>query len=110
MGGTAGEERRIEPQDIDCASTAPDDRDIMGNADEHFPIQPHRVETTVAIGPVFTQDGSAVEAEQRGYEAHFDAPVIEVNPVVGLFHELTIRKWEEHLSGARLAEVSASAP
>src|SRR5262249_18404084 len=66
---------------------------------------PHRLMTgflrlvnRLAIRPVFAQDGDAVETEQRGYEAHFDEPEIEINPVVSLFQELTIRKWEEHLA------------
>jgi phenylpropionate dioxygenase-like ring-hydroxylating dioxygenase large terminal subunit len=52
------------------------------------------------IRPLLDQDGFAVEAEQEGYEAHFEAPMIEVNPAIGLFQELTIRKWQEHLSAA----------
>lgn len=47
------------------------------------------------IRPLLQQDGFAVEAEQEGYERHFDAPMFEVNPVVGHFQRLVIRKWEE---------------
>ena len=54
-------------------------------------------------GPLLQQDGFALEAEQRGYEAHPEAPVIELNPVVGLLHRLTVRKWEEHLAATRPA-------
>jgi hypothetical protein len=43
------------------------------------------------------EDGVAVEAEQAGYEAHFDRPVPDLNPVVHAFQELTVRKWDEHL-------------
>ena len=39
-----------------------------------------------------------VEAEQRGYEAFFEAPIAELNPAVQLFQQLTIRKWEEYLA------------
>jgi hypothetical protein len=39
-----------------------------------------------------------VEREQEGYELHYDAPLAELNPAVNLFQQLTIRKWEEHLS------------
>lgn len=50
------------------------------------------------IEPLLRQDGFAVEAEQRGYEAHWDMPVPDLNPAVGLFQQLTVRKWEEHLA------------
>jgi phenylpropionate dioxygenase-like ring-hydroxylating dioxygenase large terminal subunit len=50
------------------------------------------------IRPLLDQDGFAVEAEQEAYEKHFDAPMIEVNPVVSQFQQLAIRKWEEHLA------------
>ena len=49
------------------------------------------------IRPLLAEDGVAVEAEQAAYERHFDAPMIEVNPVIGAFQQLAIRKWEEHL-------------
>ena len=45
-----------------------------------------------------SQDGDAVDWEQQGYESHFDAPLAELCPVVPLFQELVVRKWEEHLS------------
>jgi nitrite reductase/ring-hydroxylating ferredoxin subunit len=57
------------------------------------------------IGPLLDQDGFAVEAEQRAYDEHFDAPLIEVNPVVGQFQQLAIRKWEEYLAQGEPAEV-----
>lgn len=50
------------------------------------------------IKPLLAQDGFAVEAEQAGYDRHYDAPTIEINPVIALFQDLTIRKWEEHLT------------
>jgi hypothetical protein len=59
-----------------------------------------RVANRMLIRPLLSQDGFAVEAEQAGYEAHFDAPMIEINPVIAMFQDLTIRKWEEYLSGA----------
>jgi phenylpropionate dioxygenase-like ring-hydroxylating dioxygenase large terminal subunit len=62
----------------------------------------------VLIGPLLQQDGFAVEAEQEGYEAHFDAPIAEFNPAVGLFQQLTIRKWEEYLSNALARPLSRS--
>ena len=39
----------------------------------------------------------ACEAEQRGYERHWDKPIAELNPAVHAFQDLTIRKWEEYL-------------
>lgn len=54
----------------------------------------------ILIGPLLGEDGWAVEAEQKGYETHFNAPLAELNPAVGLFQDLTIRKWEEHLRAA----------
>jgi hypothetical protein len=60
-----------------------------------------RVANRMLIRPLLSQDGFAVEAEQVGYEAHFDAPMIEINPVIAMFQDLTIRKWEEYLSGTR---------
>jgi phenylpropionate dioxygenase-like ring-hydroxylating dioxygenase large terminal subunit len=58
-----------------------------------------RAANRLHIGPLLDQDGFAVEAEQVGYEAHFDAPMIEINPAIGMFQDLTIRKWEEYLAG-----------
>lgn len=48
--------------------------------------------------PILEEDGVALEAEQRGYEQHWDAPPIELNPVVPLFQQLTARKWEDYLA------------
>jgi hypothetical protein len=50
------------------------------------------------IAPLLEQDGFAVEAEQRAWDAHHDRPVPDLNPAVGFFHALTARKWEEHLA------------
>ena len=59
-----------------------------------------RVSNRVLIRPLLAQDGFAVEAEQRGWEAHHARPVPDLNPAVGLFQQLTVRKWEEYLAGA----------
>ncbi|MCP6760145.1 MAG: aromatic ring-hydroxylating dioxygenase subunit alpha [Fischerella sp. CENA71] len=56
-----------------------------------------RIANLLLIKPLLSQDGVAVEAEQEGYETHFDKPIIELNPAVTLFQQLTISKWEEHL-------------
>ncbi len=62
-----------------------------------------KIANAISIKPLLRQDGFAVEAEQQGYEMHFDAPLAELNPAVNLFQQLTIRKWEEHLASERRA-------
>lgn len=65
-----------------------------------------RLANTV-VRPLLRQDGFALEAEQEGYQAHPDAPAIELNPVVSLLHRLTVRKWTEHLAATRPAGAPA---
>lgn len=50
------------------------------------------------VGPLLSEDGWAVEAEQEGYERYYEAPIAELNPAVHEFQKLTVRKWEEHLA------------
>jgi phenylpropionate dioxygenase-like ring-hydroxylating dioxygenase large terminal subunit len=50
------------------------------------------------VRPLLEEDRVAVEAEQEGYEAHFERPVPDLNPVVHAFQALTIKKWEAHLA------------
>ena len=57
-----------------------------------------KIANKLLIGPLLAQDGFAVEAEQEAYERHWDAPLAELNPAVGMFQQLIIRRWEEHLS------------
>ena len=57
-----------------------------------------KISNRVLIGPLLAQDGFAVEAEQEGYEQHWDARPIEFNPVVRAFQNVTVRKWQEHLA------------
>jgi phenylpropionate dioxygenase-like ring-hydroxylating dioxygenase large terminal subunit len=57
-----------------------------------------RVLAPFYVKPLVSQDGVAVDWEQQGYEKHFDAPLAELCPVVPLFQELVVRKWEEHLA------------
>ena len=52
--------------------------------------------------------GVAVEAEQRGWEAHHDRPVPDLNPAVALFQQLTVRKWEEHLASRQRPAIAAA--
>ena len=67
-----------------------------------------KLSNRLLIKPLLSEDGIAVEAEQLGYEKHFDAPMIEINPVVDLFQQLTIRKWEEHLAQGEPARREAA--
>jgi 4beta-methylsterol monooxygenase len=50
------------------------------------------------VRSLLDQDGLALEAEQAGYQAHWAAPLVELNPAVSQLHRLTIRKWEAHLA------------
>ncbi|CAN5502140.1 aromatic ring-hydroxylating dioxygenase subunit alpha [soil metagenome] len=50
------------------------------------------------VDPLLDEDGVAVEAEQQGYEDHWDQPVPELNPVLHAFMALTIKKWDEYLA------------
>jgi phenylpropionate dioxygenase-like ring-hydroxylating dioxygenase large terminal subunit len=59
-----------------------------------------RIAKEVLLRPLLTEDKHAVEAEQEGYEAHSDKASVELNPCVRAFQDLTIRKWQEHLTGA----------
>lgn len=52
---------------------------------------------SLLVRPLLAEDGFAVEEEQRGYDRHFDAPGMELNPAINAFQNLTIRKWDEHL-------------
>jgi phenylpropionate dioxygenase-like ring-hydroxylating dioxygenase large terminal subunit len=49
------------------------------------------------VRSLLEQDGTALEAEQAGYEAHWSAPLVELNPAVAQLHRLTIHKWEAYL-------------
>ncbi len=53
------------------------------------------------IAPLVNQDRFAVEAEQQGYERHWDARPVEFNPVVKATQEVTVRKWSEYLERAK---------
>ena len=59
----------------------------------------------LAVRPLLRQDGTAVEAEQEGYERNFASPLVELNPAVHLFQDLTIRKWEQYLEREKAASV-----
>jgi 4beta-methylsterol monooxygenase len=57
-----------------------------------------KIAREVLVRPLLSEDKFAVEAEQEGYDTHFDKPIAELNPCVRQFQDLTIRKWEEHLA------------
>ena len=59
-----------------------------------------RISNRLLIAPLLLQDRFALEAEQEGYEQHWDARPVEFNPVVKAFQEVTVRKWRDHLSRA----------
>lgn len=52
------------------------------------------------VKPLLAEDGFAVEAEQEGWEAHWDAPLAELNPAVRAFQEVTVRRWQAYLDEA----------
>lgn len=55
--------------------------------------------------PLLEEDGVACEAEQQGYNEHWNAPIAELNPAVHEFQALTIRKWEQYLASAPAADL-----
>jgi nitrite reductase/ring-hydroxylating ferredoxin subunit len=56
------------------------------------------VANRLLIGPLLSEDGVAVEAEQEAYEISSGTPFIEFNPAVTMFQKLIARRWEEHLA------------
>ena len=62
------------------------------------------------IMPLVSQDGDAVELEQKGYDRNFDAPLAEMNPAVPLFQQLIVRKWEEYLASCRQPRAAGGTP
>jgi phenylpropionate dioxygenase-like ring-hydroxylating dioxygenase large terminal subunit len=65
-----------------------------------------KIANKMLIGPLLSQDGFAVEAEQAAYEQHWDAPLAELNHAVGMFQQVIIRRWEEHLSRETVHTIS----
>ena len=57
-----------------------------------------QISNKLLIEPLLSQDGVAVEGEQRGFEAHWHKPVVELNPAVNAFQALTVKMWEDHLA------------
>ena len=65
-----------------------------------------RIANELLVKPLLRQDAYAVEAEQDGYNNYWDAPLAELNPVVKLFQDVTIRKWEEYLDEKGVTQIS----
>jgi phenylpropionate dioxygenase-like ring-hydroxylating dioxygenase large terminal subunit len=57
-----------------------------------------RLAKATLVQPLFDEDVWSTEAEQRGFDAHFDAPEIEPHPSIRHCYELTVRKWQAHLA------------
>lgn len=56
-----------------------------------------KIANQMHIRPLLVQDAVACEAEQAGWERHWNQPIAEVNPAVHAFQTLTIKKWQKHL-------------
>ncbi|HJL16126.1 MAG TPA: Rieske 2Fe-2S domain-containing protein [Sandaracinaceae bacterium LLY-WYZ-13_1] len=63
-----------------------------------------RISNELLVKPLLSEDGVAVEAEQRGWEEHWHEPLVELNPAVNAFQALTVRKWEAYLERQRAAK------
>jgi hypothetical protein len=53
-----------------------------------------------AVRRLLGQDGFALEAEQEGWDRHFEQPIPDLNPVVAPVERLTIEKWEAYLASS----------
>ena len=56
-----------------------------------------KISGPVSINKVMAEDKMAVEWEMEGYQNHWDAPVAELNPMVNMFQDLTIEKWDNYV-------------
>ncbi len=57
-----------------------------------------KIANRIQVKPLLDEDGTAVEAEQIGWERHWREPFAEISPAVHAFQAFTIKKWEEHLA------------
>ena len=57
-----------------------------------------KISNELLIKPLLREDGIAVEAEQTGYDKHWDEPVFDLNPAVLAFQAVIVRKWEAYLA------------
>ncbi len=56
-----------------------------------------RIANEIQVKPLLDEDGFAVEAEQAGWDQHWDQPFAEISPAVHAFQAFTIKKWEQYL-------------
>lgn len=56
------------------------------------------ISNKLLVRPLLQQDRVVVEGEQRGWEDHWQDPVVEISPAVNEFQKLTVRKWDEYLA------------
>jgi hypothetical protein len=63
-----------------------------------------------AVRRLLGQDGFALEAEQAGWDRHFEQPIPDLNPVVTHVERLTIEKWQTYLASTARTERSRAAP
>ncbi len=64
-----------------------------------------KIANELTIKPLLGEDKDAVEEEQTGWQAYWDEPLAELNPVVKSFQELTVRKWQEYLDEKGLTQL-----
>ena len=57
-----------------------------------------KLSSRLLVKPLLSEDGVAVEAEQTGWERHWNAPIVEINPAVNAFQALTVTKWQAYLA------------
>lgn len=60
------------------------------------------ISNRLLIVPLLTQDKLTIEAEQVGYDKHWTAPPIELNPVVRAFQNVIVDKWRTCLERDRV--------
>ena len=61
-----------------------------------------------AVRRLLGQDGFALEAEQAGWDRHFEQPIPDLNPVVAPVERLTIEKWEAYLASSSSTQTDRS--
>ena len=60
-----------------------------------------QISNELLVRPLLSEDRMAVEAEQQGWEEHWNAPIVEVNPAVNAFQKLTVAKWDAYIESER---------
>lgn len=57
-----------------------------------------KIAREILVRPLFDEDVWSTEAEQNGYERHFDERELDPHPSIRPSYQLTVRKWEEYLA------------